>query len=291
MTQIRTDSGSLARPDCEDAVRAFRDSTCLRKSPALRDLVEYLWRYRDEELTEFRIATEALGRNTGFDPKFDATARVQLLRVRRKLKEYHGAEGKGAATRLTLPAGSYRFSLDSAPPEDEPAPASSPTGRVLPWILAAVCAAVAVTAVAWRFDARSPGPTPGGFRQLPAFWRAFTGNGKPVRIVLPQIAFFRWPHNTIKVRDTRVNRFDQLGESAELTELSRRWGTPEIMGNYTSGPDRRGGNRNRLPPVPLRSERHRGGLARGGARPERRLQPRTPGKRQDGRTWDPCSTA
>ena len=234
--QVQTSSESDARQICESAVRAFLDSACVRKSNALRNLVEYLWLHRDEDLSEFRIATEGLGRKADFDPKSDATARVQLLRVRQKLKEYYESEGKGATTRLVLPPGSHKLVIESVRPGGPPSRKLTRM-QALPWALAGLFAVIAVLALASRFGSRVETPAPGGFQSLPSFWREFTANRKPVRIVLPKIAFFRWPHNSIKIRDTRVNRFDQLSESPELIELMRRWGTPEIMGNYTSAPD------------------------------------------------------
>src|SRR5882757_6001135 len=88
------------------------ESRVFEKSPALRRLLLYLWEHRAEEINEYAIATEALDRREDFDPRTDAAVRVQIARLRQKLKEFYDEEGASSQWRITIPLGSYQVILD-----------------------------------------------------------------------------------------------------------------------------------------------------------------------------------
>jgi hypothetical protein len=79
-----------------------------------------------------------------------------------------------------------------------------------------------------QLAARVAGP-----EALPRFWSAFFANGKPSTLVLPTPVFFEWPENMLKVRDTRINDFDDYRKPGPLAELVGRYGPPKLMQNYT----------------------------------------------------------
>jgi len=60
---------------------AILTSRTFGKSPTLCNLLVYLWENRDGRISEYAIATEALGRSSDFDSKIDATVRVQISPV------------------------------------------------------------------------------------------------------------------------------------------------------------------------------------------------------------------
>jgi TolB-like protein len=59
------------------------------------------------ELKEYTIATEVYDRKDDFDPTLDTIVRSEARRLRRKLKEYYEAEGKGDAVFINFRPGSY----------------------------------------------------------------------------------------------------------------------------------------------------------------------------------------
>src|SRR5260370_11872646 len=63
--------------------------------------------HESDGLKEYSIAVEVLGRPPSFDPATDASARVEVHRLRRKLREYYEGEGAGHAVQIAIPAGSY----------------------------------------------------------------------------------------------------------------------------------------------------------------------------------------
>jgi hypothetical protein len=63
--------------------------------------------HESDGLKEYSIAVEVLGRPPSFDPATDASARVEVHRLRRKLREYYEGEGAGHPVQIAIPAGSY----------------------------------------------------------------------------------------------------------------------------------------------------------------------------------------
>lgn len=221
------------RGDDADVIAPVLASDTFRRAPSLRSLLKYLWEHRHDDLNEFSIAIDALDKRPDFDPKIDATVRVQILRLRQKLKEFYGKEGAHTRFRLLLPTGSHRIQIEAVDPTVHPQHLLS---RWLTWTVAGTIVVTTVLLLAaQRYHSTSTSAEMSS--PLPPFWKSFAENGKPVRVVIPNLAFFRWPDNTIKVRDTRVNSFDGIEKSAELNEFVERWGRPELMVNYTSAPD------------------------------------------------------
>ena len=126
-------------------------------------------------LKEYTIGVEAFGRRVDFDPKTDPIVRVQIHRLRQKLKEYYDAEGSHDTVFVEIPKGHYlpRFEVVTAPeailgnatssqpdkaisvatsslprnvePADQKA---SKRGRSFIWLLSSRTAVVAATAIA-----------------------------------------------------------------------------------------------------------------------------------------------
>jgi hypothetical protein len=60
-----------------------------------------------EQIKEYNIAVEALGRPAGFDQKRDSIVRVEAHRLRKRLREYYETEGAGHTVRIDIPSGQY----------------------------------------------------------------------------------------------------------------------------------------------------------------------------------------
>ncbi|HEY5810592.1 MAG TPA: malectin domain-containing carbohydrate-binding protein [Povalibacter sp.] len=63
---------------------------------------------QEEQLTEFHIATEVFGRSTkNFDSTQDAVVRVEVHRLRKKLRDIYEKGGDTHGIQISLPAGTY----------------------------------------------------------------------------------------------------------------------------------------------------------------------------------------
>src|ERR1035438_5513926 len=60
-----------------------------------------------EQIKEYNIAVDALGRPAQFDQKRDSIVRVEAHRLRKRLREYYEADGADHTIRIDIPSGQY----------------------------------------------------------------------------------------------------------------------------------------------------------------------------------------
>jgi len=87
------------------ASETFRGSE--RSRALLAYLVDRALSGDAERLKEYTVGVEALGRGASFDPRVDPIVRAEASRLRRRLEQYNGSEGRGAPLTIVLPRGSY----------------------------------------------------------------------------------------------------------------------------------------------------------------------------------------
>src|SRR5215472_17766610 len=102
----RVDS-KLKHAALERILQSGTFSTAESMRQILRFIVEHSISHRDQEIKEYSIATEALGRGRDFDPKADNIVRAQMRRLRQKLDEYYRSEGAEDPLRVVIPRGHY----------------------------------------------------------------------------------------------------------------------------------------------------------------------------------------
>lgn len=155
-----------------------------------------------DSIREYNIAVEALGRKPDFDPSGDSIVRVEVSRLRRRLREYYAGEGASHAVRIQLPETGYvpqfvRAGADSQPlasagvPSEtgvHERPATTPAQsqlliRVLVGLLvlfATVCCWLAWQNLRLRAQVGATAPdTP----LLDSFWTQFLGEGRRSLVV------------------------------------------------------------------------------------------------------------
>lgn len=121
----------------------LRGSERLRRF--LRFVVEETLAGQGDRLKEYVLGVELLERPASFDPRTDPIVRVEARRLRAKLADYYGTEGRDDAVLIDLPKGGYvaAFSRRAAPiqavapdraadPESEVASPSSAPATVVP---------------------------------------------------------------------------------------------------------------------------------------------------------------
>jgi hypothetical protein len=98
----------------KDAERAELELVlaALVRTPRLESFLRYIaeryFQNRINEINEYNIATEVLGRSKGsFDSSRDSIARVEAHRLRKRLKEYYKSDGQDHEIKISLPPGSY----------------------------------------------------------------------------------------------------------------------------------------------------------------------------------------
>lgn len=103
------------------AAQRIRAAGGLGRSPALHRLFDYLidCTLSGKTPRETDLAADVFDK-PGTDLLVDASVRVYVHRLRRKLEDYYEGPGQREAERLVLPKGEYRFQLRSEPLAEEP---------------------------------------------------------------------------------------------------------------------------------------------------------------------------
>jgi TolB-like protein/tetratricopeptide (TPR) repeat protein len=78
-----------------------------RLSRFLRFVVEHVLDGKTEPLKEYVIGVEVFDKDESFDPRVDSIVRVEAARLRTKLKEYYGEEGRSDPVRIELAKRGY----------------------------------------------------------------------------------------------------------------------------------------------------------------------------------------
>ncbi len=92
-------------------LNALLASGALAKAPRQAKLLAYVceeyFAGRGDQLKEYTLATEVLERPAGFDQTRDAIVRVEVYRLRKKLKDYYQAAGADHALHIVIRPGQY----------------------------------------------------------------------------------------------------------------------------------------------------------------------------------------
>jgi hypothetical protein len=182
---------------------ALLASGIFHRAPNLALLLNYVCaRYFEgggDQIKEYNIAIEALGRPADFDQKADSIVRVEAHRLRKRLREYYEGEGANHPIQIEIPSGQYapRFICrEEAPgiaqPEQEVKPTvvepsglvsvlnaagRKPVNRIL-WIAGVAVLLVIAAAVPLKYGARGSSS-----RQFAAGVPVVTQPGDTIRIL------------------------------------------------------------------------------------------------------------
>ena len=157
------------------ALQAAMRSKMLVRAPAMARILEYICLERlagrGEDIKEYSIAVEGLGRPPGFDPARDSIVRVEVSRLRQRLARYYETEGSSDTVHIVLPEFGYnpefvsQASATVVQPEiADPAPeAARPVADVrnrVPsnrrtWLMIAVAAALVLFVMLWAAESSS----------------------------------------------------------------------------------------------------------------------------------------
>jgi hypothetical protein len=227
-------------------------SETFRTSEALQRLLVYLGEKRAsgeaDQLKEYTVGVDGLGRPASYNPGHDAAVRMQVGRLRQKLTEYYSAEGKDDPFVLRLPKGRFRLECDArvqamepltwsaAPLVSEPIrPVSEglkPHGKHIVVVLYSVIfilglwAVVATTQLILdhRKLSRVADDLTPSLREL---WAPFLasdrplliGIGDPVFVEFKGLGFYRVPAQ---------NDWHEAREAARIAAIQKSLGAPEI---------------------------------------------------------------
>ena len=135
------------RSELEKVVSSAAFQGAGRSGKLLLFLVERTVGGMGDQLKEYTVGAEALGRGESFDPRTDSIVRVEASRLRTRLDLYYSSEGRMDPVRIVLPKGGYIPKFEWVTPD--PSPVVAPDRTWLWKISTALALAIAILAV-WR---------------------------------------------------------------------------------------------------------------------------------------------
>jgi hypothetical protein len=221
----------------------------LRSSEVLRRLLKFLAEKslagEADQLKEYVVAIDGLGKPPSYDPRHNSAVRIQVGRLRQKLAEYYRAEGKEDEFVIDLPKGRFKLTCEqrAAPPDPSPPPSpvlprepdhSSATGSppLLMWLALPIALAVAVyfSLQAWHPKATRASSIPGWTSELQELWGPFVDSKQPLILSIEDPLFVELNSEPgIYYRDKSLNQWKDVIGSPAVAALQGAVSKPDIQ--------------------------------------------------------------
>jgi hypothetical protein len=179
----------LEQPQIHVILADILESQEFKDSQRYRELLQYLV---EESIAgrspkETTIGMQIFSKDSSFNSKEDATVRVYINNLRKKLEHYYLTAGKTASYRLVIPVGHYK--VDFLLAEGHPSPKTF-TNRTLLWGL--IFGGLACAFLLGYFSGSSSRSSPQSPSPPNPIWNEFfRPNGRPTLIVLGDYFFMR----------------------------------------------------------------------------------------------------
>jgi hypothetical protein len=218
----------------------FRSSEVLRR--LLTFLSEKAIAGEADNLKEYVVAIDGLGKSSTYDPQHNSAVRIQMGRLRQRLAEYYRSEGKNDPMIVDLPKGRFRLtfeersnvaifgqegSLSPAPPVLPTKLPDSAPGRATKLSLLQLAAGLTAVVLLFGFGyllghstVRQQGLAGRG-QDLEALWAPFFSRKLPLILSIEDPLFAEIRSNPgVYVRDRSMNEWSDVVSSAALNKLT-----------------------------------------------------------------------
>ena len=238
----------------EEQVDRILHSDELRTSEVLRQLLKFLMEKtvlgEADQLKEYTVAIDGLGKPATYDPQHNSAVRIQVGRLRQKLSEYYREAGKDDPVVVSLPKGRFKLTLEQRPlpPESQPLPpqplpATFPAEKertkaiglrplgVLLWLGLTVAVALAVFLLTQRWDAsgRKGSASVRWTPELESLWGPFTNAQRPLILSIEDPLFVEMRSAPgVYYRDRSLNQWQDALTSPAVSVLRNALKTDDV---------------------------------------------------------------
>jgi len=202
-------------PEQGAQIRKILDSATFYNTEVLKKLLDYLAHQEPAaDLKEHTVGVEAFGKPQEYDPRTDASVRVQTGKLRLKLTEYYRTEGADDPVMVDLPKGGFRLDIHERAVPPKPARPSFWRHQIPVWF-AFVIAVIPI--IGDRLSPWRPGPPVHWTTEMSEFWSPFVyGHGRPIMVALGTPLFTR-----IGDQPAAPFNYTGVGEAAGAFALAR----------------------------------------------------------------------
>jgi hypothetical protein len=240
------DKSTMAEP-IQQQIERIVHSEQFRSSEVLRRLLTFLSEKaiagEADNLKEYVVAIDGLGKSSTYDPQHNSAVRIQMGRLRQRLAEYYRSEGKNDPMIVDLPKGRFRLTFqqrsDTATFGQEGTPSSAPSIpsiRVFdsalsrtpkPSLLRLIAGSLTLVLLLGlgyllgRTTARQQNVANRGTQDLEILWEPFLSQKLPLILSIEDPLFAEIRSNPgVYFRDRSMNEWSDVVKSAALNKLT-----------------------------------------------------------------------
>jgi hypothetical protein len=245
-----------------DQVERVLHSDELRDAEVLRRLLKFLAEKsvsgEADELKEYIVAIDGLGKPASYDPRHSSAVRIQVGRLRQKLADYYRTEGMDDPIVIDVPKGHFKLKCEQRPvpaslPNSNPAldgpspapfvpPAGHDTKRsgkglaaipfaTLIWLGVVIATALGVYSWVkpWGARATNVSSLAGLSSPLEDLWGPFVVTKRPLIVVIEDPLFVVLHSDPdIHYRDKSLNSWQDVSKSSTIATLRSALHNPDI---------------------------------------------------------------
>jgi hypothetical protein len=239
------DKSTMAEP-IQQQIERIVHSEQFRSSEVLRRLLTFLSEKaiagEADNLKEYVVAIDGLGKSSTYDPQHNSAVRIQMGRLRQRLAEYYRSEGKNDPMIVELPKGRFRLTFEersNSPTLGQESsllpvlpvsatrlldsPPHRPTKLSLMQLVAGIMATVLLVGLGYvlgHSTARQQNAADRG-QDLETLWAPFLSRKLPLILSIEDPLFAEIRSNPgVYVRDRSMNEWTDVVSSAALHKLT-----------------------------------------------------------------------
>jgi Tol biopolymer transport system component len=149
------------RTQLRKIVTSERFAKAERLSHFLRLVVEETLSERGDQIKEYFIGTEVYSRPKDYDPRTDATVRVEAAKLRKRLGDYYDNEGRDDTVVIRIPKGHYRPEFEFRDREEASPVRIHSRARLKYSVVALALVGAVMVVVIWLRGSWQRSPSPG----------------------------------------------------------------------------------------------------------------------------------
>jgi hypothetical protein len=212
---------TLADREAREQVQKLIDSDVFRTSETHRRLLRYLAEKslsgEADQLKEYTVGMEAVGKPPSYNPQVDSTVRLQIARLRERIIEYYRTVGQADPIRIEFPKGHFKLIFRRC----DPTPQTAAAVKKWRWLAFSAMVATGLMAglyirLAVSLRAGNP-PFPLALEQ---FWAPLMADRKPALICIGAPMFLYSPGMGL-YRDSRVNTWEAAQGTGLVSRMQR----------------------------------------------------------------------
>ena len=231
-------------------VERVLNSATFRNAEVLRRLLKFLAEKsiagEADQLKEYTVAVDCLGKPASYDPRQDSLVRIQIGRLRGKLAEYYRTEGEHDSVVLEIPKGHFKLTWEAKPllPAEQLVPPLShpPTHSIARaarrWsttyiVVVSILSVWAVSAtILWWQEHRDSAPLHEAWTpELRELWKPFLESTRPLIVAVSSPLFVGFQGNGF-YRDQNLNEWAEVLTSPKVQAIRKALDNPAILQRY-----------------------------------------------------------